>query len=303
MTRKHFLFDILSMAVALLAVSCSTVSDDTAIANLKENPYRGHAAKPLIIAVYHPYPDFATTVAAAVRPLPGYDGWSDSRMDRDMRRMRDCGINGVLLSIKPEDLADAVRFARIRRFYELAAMQQPVFNVALMLGGNNELALGNVLQFIQRKGLADFPSAMAINGRKVVVFNNSVRLSQSGKDGDETFCYRHIGKDWPTLPEGKLLCRPSATDGFVWVKAGDNHAVQDANGVPDGLNEQEIWSLPRDKGRNFANRLRHALKERAAIIGIQSWNDFSDGSFMEPNTLDRNIMTTVLQRELGILAK
>ena len=54
---------------------------------------------------------------------------------------------------------------------------------------------------------------------------------------------------------------------------------------------------------NFANRLRHALNDKASIICIQSWNDFSDGSFMEPNTLDRNLMMTVLQKELGILAK
>ena len=79
---------------------------------LTANPYSG-SGKPLILAVYHPYPNFSTTVESAIRPLPGYSGWVDSRMERDMQRMRGVGINGVLLSINPEDLADNIRFERI----------------------------------------------------------------------------------------------------------------------------------------------------------------------------------------------
>ena len=61
--------------------------------------------------------------------------------------------------------------------------------------------------------------------------------------------------------------------------------------------------MPRAKGRCFANSLRQALLDKSDIICIQSWNNFSDGSFIEPNTLDRNLMLTVLQKELAILSK
>ena len=263
---------------------------------------------PLILAVYHPYPNFSTTVESAIRPLPGYSGWVDSRMERDIQRMRSVGINGVLLSINPEDLADNVRFERIHRFYELAAVQQPAFRVALMMGGNNELSIENVSQFIYRKGLADVPSAFKLNGKTVIVFDRLIRLNQKEKTDDKgksyvkSFCYRQIGKDWPMLPQGNAIGHPVQTDGFVWVKIGDNHESPDSFGTQI-INLQDNWILPRGNGRNFANRLRHALHDKASIICIQSWNDFSDGSFMEPNTLDRNMMMMVLQKELGILAK
>ncbi|MBR4371929.1 MAG: hypothetical protein IKS92_12835, partial [Victivallales bacterium] len=236
------------------------------------------------------------------------DGWVDSRMERDMQRMRGVGIDGVLLSIKPEDLADNVRFSRIRRFYELASVQQPVFKVALMMGGNNELSIENVSQFIYRKGLADIPSAYKLNGKTVLVFDKLIRLVHNDKKEekdqafDKAFCFRQIGKNWPNLPDGKNIDRPVPPDGFVWVRTADNHESPDSIGKQI-INLQDSWILPRGNGRNFANRLRHALNDKASIICIQSWNDFSDGSFMEPNTLDRNLMMTVLQKELGILAK
>ncbi|MBQ9445200.1 MAG: hypothetical protein IJU61_01315, partial [Victivallales bacterium] len=213
-----------------------------------------------------------------------------------------------LLSINPEDLADNIRFERISRFYDLAAVQQPSFKVALMMGGKNELDIENVSQFIQRKGLADIPSALKLNGKTIIVFDKQIRLVQSVKQDDKektfdkAFCFRQIGKDWPLLPQGIDIGKPESMDGFVWVKTGDNHESPDSFGKQI-INLQDNWILPRGNGRNFANRLRHAFHDKASIICIQSWNDFSDGSFMEPNTLDRNLMMTVLQKELGILAK
>ena len=304
--NKSFIYSVLSIAFLLMATSCATVPEEKAPI-LRENPYTSHG-KPLILAVYHPYPDFRTNVQSAIRPLPGYDGWVDSRMERDMQRMRGVGIEGVLLSIKPEDLADNVRFSRIRRFYELASVQQPVFKVALMMGGNNELSIENVSQFIYRKGLADIPSAYKLNGKTVLVFDKLIRLVHNDKKEekdqafDKAFCFRQIGKNWPNLPDGKNIDRPVPPDGFVWVRTADNHESPDSIGKQI-INLQDSWILPRGNGQNFANRLRHALNDKASIICIQSWNDFSDGSFMEPNTLDRNLMMTVLQKELGILAK
>ena len=298
---KSLVVSLLSVIILLMAVSCESVSEE-GTPKLTENPYSGHG-RPLILAAYHPYPNFSTTVESAIRPLPGYNGWVDSRMERDIQRMRGVGINGVLLSINPEDLADGVRFERIRRFFELAAVQQPVFQVVLMLGGNNELAVENVAQFVYRKGLADMPSTFRLNGKAVLVFDRNVRLVQKDKTFDKTFCYRHIGKDWPIIPDGRTICRPAQPDGFTWVKTGDNHESPDSGLGKQIINSQDAWILPRGNGRNFAARLRHALNDRASIICIQSWNDFSDGSFMEPNTLDRNLMMTILQKELAILSK
>ena len=298
---------MLSIIILLMVTSCASDPKQGSAPKLTSNPYSG-SGKPLILAVYHPYPNFSTTVESAIRPLPGYSGWVDSRMERDMQRMRGVGINGVLLSINPEDLADSIRFERISRFYDLAAVQQPSFKVALMMGGNNELDIENVSQFIYRKGLADIPSALKLNGKTVIVFDKQIRLVQSVKQDekektfDKAFCFRQIGKDWPLLPQGIDIGKPESMDGFVWVKTGDNHESPDSFGKQI-INLQDNWILPRGNGRNFANRLRHAFHDKASIICIQSWNDFSDGSFMEPNTLDRNLMMTVLQKELGILAK
>ena len=293
-TIKSFVHSSLCTLILLLVASCATISDDS-VPILKENPYTNHK-KPLILAVYHPYPDLRSTFPSPIRPLPGYDGWTDSRMERDMQRMRGACINGVLLSIMPEDLADNIRLERIRRFYELAAVQQPVFQVALMLCGNNELTVDNVAQFVYRKGLADTSSAFRLNGKPILVFDSKVRLVQKGKIENETFCYRQIGKNWPSLPDGQLFGHPAPPDGFTWVRVADNHGtvIYDA---------YDAWVRPRAKGRNFANGMRQALLDKSDIICIQSWNDFSDGSFIEPNTLDRNLMLTVLQKELDILSK
>ncbi len=306
-SRKSFIFSTLSIIILLMVTSCASDPKQGSAPKLTSNPYSG-SGKPLILAVYHPYPNFSITVESTIRPLPGYSGWVDSRMERDMQRMRGVGINGVLLSINPEDLADSIRFERISRFYDLAAVQQPSFKVALMMGGNNELDIENVSQFIYRKGLADIPSALKLNGKTVIVFDKQIRLVQSVKQDDKektfdkAFCFRQIGKDWPLLPQGIDIGKPESMDGFVWVKTGDNHESPDSFGKQI-INLQDNWILPRGNGRNFANRLRHAFHDKASIICIQSWNDFSDGSFMEPNTLDRNLMMTVLQKELGILAK
>jgi hypothetical protein len=292
---KLFVYSSLCTVVLLLVSSCATISVDyDSVPKLKENPY-AHSGKPLILTVYHPYPDFRSSFPSPIRPLPGYDGWTDSRMERDLQRMQGVGINGVLLSIMPEDLADNIRFERIRRFYELAAVQQPVFQVALMLCGNNELAVDNVAQFVYRKGFADTSSAFKLNGKPVLVFDSQVRLVQKEKMEKENFCYRQIGKNWPSLP-GNLIGHPETPDGFTWVQAGDNRGVI----VYDAY---DSWILPRGNGRNFTNRLRQALLDKSKIICIQSWNNFSDGSFIEPNTLDRNLMMTILQKELSILSK
>ena len=92
--HKSLIISVLSMTILLMATSCATVPEEKA-PTLRENPYSSHG-KPLILAVYHPYPDFRTTVEAAIRPLPGYDGWVDSRMDRDMQRMRSVAMEQEL---------------------------------------------------------------------------------------------------------------------------------------------------------------------------------------------------------------
>ena len=301
MTFKSFIYNILYFPFVLFALSCVTIVSEDKVAELRENPYKGKSS-PLILAVYHPYPSFMTTVEAPVRPLPGYDGWSNNRMERDLSRMQDAGVNGVLLFIKPEDLADGIRFERIRHFHELASARQPVFRVVLVLDGNNELNTDNASQFIKRKGLADFPCVLRLHGSPVLAFSKNIRLVRSGGAESANFCIRHIGNDWPAPPKGADFGRPAPLDGLVWVKTADSRVAADNSDNP-ASSRQGAWSLPRGKGRNFANRLRLALQEKADIICIQSWNDFSDGSFLEPNTLDRSTMLTVLRKELDILRK
>ncbi|MBR6056986.1 MAG: hypothetical protein IKP58_02325 [Victivallales bacterium] len=302
MKLKSFINNVLYISLVLLAASCVTVIvSEEQVPELRENPYKGKD-KPLILAVYHPYPSFTTTVEAPVRPLPGYDGWSNNRMERDLQRMQEAGLDGVLLFVKPEDLADAIRFERIRHFYELASARQPVFRIVLVLDGNNELSTDNAAQFIKRKGLADFQCTLRLHSRPVLAFNKSIRLVRNNGMASSYFCIRHISHDWTVPPMGANFDHPAPFDGFIWVKAGDCHAAVD-NSENSALSRQGTWSLPRGKGRNFANRLRKAFQEKADIICIQSWNDFTDGSFLEPNTLDNNIMLTVLRREIAILDK
>ena len=174
--------------------------------------------------------------------------------------------------------------------------------MVLVLDGNNELTTDNASQFVKRKGLADYPCSLRLHDKPVLAFNRTIRLVRNDGAASANFCIRHISKDWPVLPIGAEFGRPAPLDGFIWVKPGDCHTAED-NSENSAASRQGTWSLQRGKGRNFANRLRRAFQDKAAIICIQSWNDFTDGSFMEPNTLDNNIMMTVLQREIAILEK
>ncbi|NLG15128.1 MAG: hypothetical protein GX561_13110 [Lentisphaerae bacterium] len=288
---KGYFLAMGALLSVLLLSSCRSIPEDIPI-ELSHSPYAG-SSLPLLLVEYFPYPELPS---GKLRPMPSYSGWTDSRMRRDLSRIRSYGIDGVLLSVTPEDFAESIRSERIRRFFDLASELSPPLRVGLLVGGSKdyEIASGNIAQYLDQQGLAKHKSALLLDGKAVLAFREDIKLIRQVQHPTESFAtFRRLGEDWHSVPAGATPGRLSQMEKFTWVKAGDNSKLP---GSVDNKHQAD-WILPRGKGKNFANRLRLAFQNKAGIVCIHSWNDFGDGSFIEPNTMDGNQMGIVVFNE------
>ena len=65
------------------------------------------------------------------------------------------------------------------------------------------------------------------------------------------------------------------------------------------LIEEDGWYLDRADGKTLRNRIRAAVALKPKIICVASWNDFWEGHFIEPNSLDGNKLSDVLTEEIA----
>lgn len=222
-------------------------------------------------------------------------------MERDLERMRDVGFDGALLAIAPKDLADPFIAEAIGQFLALAAAPSsspapaPAFMVGLLLAPSEPMALReeNVTRYLESKGLLTSPATLLIAGKPFIGFNEKVSLTP---DQHSTCSRRQFGLDWPALPSGREAGASAlGHEGVRWVQVADNggsNTLTDRKKLPE-------WPLPRRRGVAFAEGLRQAFALQARIIIVSSWNNYRNGSFMEPNTLDQDVMCKVMRNELN----
>ncbi len=302
---------ILSMLVATMVLlsGCTLMKPTYRGENIVLNtyPYSGSNVRPQVVATYCPAFIQATssreiTVGARVtkleevRPLRDHAGnWTDEAMRYDLDAMQACGLQGVLLMIRPSDLIDTHHLERIRQFYSLCATRRPVFSVGLLLFSETPLDMGtgNVAQFLSQNGFASLPAAL--RGRDSTALSNSMLV---------VFDTRNIHLNWQHFAEERQFeMRP--WNGNAGVLPGG--AVTMLYGGDSGAetqvsnSAQQRWPIPRGDGSFLANALRRSFVSRSPLICIHSWNWFRDGSFMTPNTLDGTLLATILREEMDHL--
>lgn len=261
--------------------------------------------RPLLLAIYHPYPDFSN-LPTEVSPLPSYTGWTVHRMERDLARMRDVGFDGVLLAITPKDLANPVTVDAIGQFLALAAAPSPssptptytpapIFKVGLLLAPSKPVTLReeNVTRYLESKNLLSFAAVLKLDGKPFIGFSEKVVLMP---DPYSTCSCRLFGRDWPAMPSGQDGGQSAlGKEGVQWVRVAEH-----GGSSPVDWDEKTTqWPLSRRRGNAFAEGLRQAFALQARIIIVSSWNNYSNGSFMEPNTLDHDEMSKVMRNILN----
>ena len=98
---------------------------------------------PQFLVRYLPYP---SRVARLSAPIPDYEGWTEERMERELRLMTRLGLDGVVMEVDGDVFRDSFRSDRVRRFVQLAANRMQdnhPFTVALCLtrGDGQSLSL------------------------------------------------------------------------------------------------------------------------------------------------------------------
>lgn len=285
-------FGGLLLFLALFCVSCQlfrTPPDPAAYAD----SVSGYERRPDLWVEYYPYPlPGGPPPLTGVRPLPDYrDSWTDQRMHRDLIRIRAAGISAILLFLAPEKIGDTFFCDRVRHFQSLAAQLTPPLPVALVLASFAPLRLDrqNVMDFFQTQGFDRSPNYLSWQGQHPLFFSESIRLL-GNYGGMHTAA--QFGAELPPRPLDASGF--SSKNGAVWIKTARIAAEQtDIRG--------KAWLIPRDRGASLRDRLRQAFAQQASPIILSSWNDFSDGSFLEPNSHDQDILLLTLQAAVAAL--
>lgn len=292
MTRGTLLYIAVGTVLALL-VGCAT--GPFAGGPPPPVPYaRGEC--PTFLISYIPYPT-ARQGRQAV-PVPDYHGWTDERMERDLRRLRDCGVDGLVLRLDAAILSDGFRTERLARFVRMAdAGPSPLLLLPCIAGAPGLAALETSHEdlhvFLRQIGLLEAGVAYREAGRPLVLMTAGVRATGAPHPG---LAVVQIGSDasgW-RIPAwnaaDRLVASPS---GQTLVHAGwrGDSALVDKKGRP-------AWALPRARGATLVAELRTAFDARSRIIWISSWNDFGAGDFVEPNDMDGDAVYRLLQAEI-----
>ncbi len=249
------------------------------------------------LAIYNPFRITKFPVVSAkstFSPIPEYDNWSIDRIDRDLARIVNCGLNGVLLSIEPSDLADVHKLDMIRTFLVLASKNEG-FKVAFLFSPirKTQLSRTNVSNFMKRKGLFDYSTNYKQADSCVIFVSDNVELVSTTKN---EYIFFTISLSLQKTAESKaigIVSYPALPLGSADIKQSFN-VVQIFAGFFVEADKGQ-WIVSRKNGLYFHKLLDDACKVSPDIVVISSWNDYSHGSAIENNTFDNTQMQDVLK--------
>jgi len=256
-------------------------------------PFGKPAAPPKIVVRYFPYgPSLDRRFFA---PVPDYRLWTDSRMVKDLDRMGAAGIDEVVVHVSSEGFGPAFRRERFGRFVVLASkpgVTRPrvVFELGADISGNVDLFSAFQAWFLHQHvgGLSAY--LREESGRPLIFFENA---GNSPALRHPAIAYRGIGPG-----NAWAWSHPAPED--LLTRAGRRRVVAICAGLLSGRDERGrlIWKIPRHGGRTIRAELRAACNLGAETILVSSWNDFSSGDCLEPNTYDGNEMIEAFSREI-----
>ena len=278
----------IALSVSLLVVSCVTVYQPS-------SPAAEEAPTPLPVwTVYLPNPEIPAH--GTIRPVPAHQGWTNLRMERDLARMEDAKITAVLVVVTPNQLLAEDFHERYRKFAEMA--EQHSIQIALLLTCLTRPAPAmerkNIFQYLENKGFFEFSNKLCNrDGVPVVLIAEEFALDAPSPELDQTVCFLQLGHELPALPSGPLdisAMQPSPGD-VLWIRAADNTGCAPYNRA----RPTDDWTIRRRDGAPLKRQLDQARLLDAKVLLLDSWNDYSRGSFVENNSLDQDALLKILK--------
>lgn len=240
---------------------------------------------------YLPETDSDAQFRMSVRPVPMDNGWTDLRMSRDISRMAYCGINAVMVEITPQQLSDAEFLERFRSFSALASKSglQTVLSLVCDKSQVQPIERQNLLQYLESLGLSSLPGYLQENDRPAFLVSEGFALEDANPELPESVSLMRFGVELPPCPTTPLDENIPLPARFQWIRA--------AQYLPEIQNSsnQSGWIVPRRRGKNVTKQFLMLRKTECQVALLSSWNDYSDGSFVENNSLDGEMMTNAVK--------
>jgi hypothetical protein len=234
---------------------------------------------------YLPHTDQEAQFRLGVRPVPMDNGWTDLRMQRDLQRIYFAEISAVMVEVSPEELLQESFQARLRRFGELANEYQLKILLSVVQSQPESP------QTLDRKNLADFLGRLALpqipayflqeDGKAVVLIHETFGVADPSSEAPEAIAILRFGKE---LPAYRPQSPQDPTLRYQWA----------CGGIVPGPGDLR-WNLPRKRGNTLVKQLKALRGSPIEILLLSSWNDYSEGSFLENNSLDGNALTSALK--------
>ena len=265
------------------------------------------ATAPPIFGIHY-YPYTVSGVRATATPTPNYKEWREERMRRDLERLTKIGVDVVIVSVNPEEIARQGKGAAYLRFIELAG-KMPGSPKVMFMAESHGAAKSDVKAFLDwcvnqkfegKKGyflfegkplveLYDAPDDKNARPDKLTLRHTVWAQKWHRKLTAPSEVWR---QEWywsvAKTPEATLLSK-NAEQAMVFagfLKNGDK-------GPSAG------WELDRADGKTLRERIRAAVALKPKIVCVVSWNDFWEGHFIEPNSFDGNKLSRVLAEEIA----
>ena len=236
----------------------------------------------------HYYPYTASTIRTIAKPLPNYDDWNEMRMRLDLERLANLKVDIVIVAIEPEEIQNPSRAMKYLRFVDLSA-QYP-FQVFFMAEGQRASPF-DVRKFVEwcERNLPNRFGYFHYQGQPLVEFHD---MANAAKVTSPNLMIRQTdgGREWSWSPGKVDRAAVSPNGEQVMVFAGL---------LVDGSEPELGFGMKRDKGACLRKQFRLAAATNARFICIESYNNFYDGSFIEPNTFDDTAAFKALRREIA----
>jgi hypothetical protein len=236
----------------------------------------------------HYYPYTVSTVRTIAKPMPDYENWNEMRMRLDLERLASLKVDIVMVAVDPEDIQNQGRALRYLRFVDLAAKYP--FKVAFMADGRRASPF-DIRKFGEwcEQNLPNRLGYFYYQGQPLIEFRN-VFNETNYANPSLTIRRTDGGSEWIWGPGKKHRPEISPNGEQVMVFAGL---------LFNGDRPELGFSLQRGKGSCIRRQFRQAAATHARFICVASYNDFYEGSFVEPNTFDGDSVFKVLRNEIA----
>jgi len=272
-----------SSCLLLIVLAIASIGTTTILAGEKALLAR----RPRVWVEYFPFYE-THELPVEFRPLPTYSGWTKERMVRDLQRLVENNLDGTVLCITPQDLADSYKRTRIKEFLELSQSSARTALLCLTADHPMQLDLGNTERFLKHQGIAEQISLYRQEQKIIIAFAQNIQLT--GTDEKE-FSHRVLGRDWHALPCPADAVGISTTDNLVWIYTSYHEPTKTSWPIQE-------WKLPRDGFKHFRKALEKSRELSPKIIVISSWNDWYNGSALEKSTLEGDKGLEVLRAQM-----